>query len=121
MENVDVNFGLSDSVYGVVSHAVLPNKAAEEVTKGATKLWAKVIFVSATKIGEKQHFKLLFFTMNLHFVTLIQMPTYRKTNLLFISGIYLVFLPLKMQGKLKQTKVYNTFFTLSGEKRPTNL
>ena len=38
MENVDVNFGLSDSVYGVVSHAVLPNKAAEEVTKGATKL-----------------------------------------------------------------------------------
>ena len=38
MENVDVNFGLSDSVYGVVSHVVLPNKAAEEVTKGATKL-----------------------------------------------------------------------------------
>ena len=69
----------------------------------------------------KQHFKLLFFTMNLHFVTSIQMPTYRKTNLLLISSIYLVFVPLKMQGKLKQTKVYNTLFTLSGEKRPTNL
>ena len=38
MENVDVNFGISDSVYGVVSNAVLPNKAGEEVTKGATKL-----------------------------------------------------------------------------------
>ena len=52
MENVDVNFGISDSVYGVVSNAVLPNKAGEEVTKGATKLWSKAIFVSATKIGE---------------------------------------------------------------------
>ena len=69
----------------------------------------------------KQHFKLLFFRMNLHFVTSIQMPTYRKTNLPLISGICLVFLPHKMQGRLKQTKAYNTFFTLSGEKLPINL
>ena len=56
-----------------------------------------------------QHFKLLFFTTNLHF---FQTPTYRKPNLPLTSSIYLVFLPLEMQGKLKQTKVYHMFVLL---------
>ena len=50
-----------------------------------------------------------------------QIPTYRKPNSPLTSSIYLVFLPLEMQERLKQTKVYHTFFTLSEKKRPTNL
>ena len=34
---------------------------------------------------------------------------YRKLNLPLTSSICLVFLPLEMQRKLKQTKVYRTF------------
>ena len=37
------------------------------------------MFVSARKIGN-QHFKLLFFTINLHFVLSNQIPTYRKPS-----------------------------------------
>ena len=37
-----------------------------------------------------QHFKLLFFTINLHFVTSDQVSTYRKLNLLLTSIIYSV-------------------------------
>ena len=36
--------------------------------------------------------------------------TYGKPNFPLTSSIYLVFLPLEMQIKLKQTKVYQTFF-----------
>ena len=57
-----------------------------------------------------QHFKLLFFKLDLHFVTSNQIPTYRKPNLPLKSSIYLVFLPLEMQGRLKQTKLYQEFF-----------
>ena len=57
-----------------------------------------------------QSFKLLFFTINLHFVTSNQIPTLRKRNLPLSSSIYLVFLPLEIQGWLKQTKVYHTYF-----------
>ena len=72
----------------------------------------KVIFVSATKIGENTTniLKLLFFIVNLHSVTSNQISTYRKLNLPLTSSIYLVFLPLEMQGRLKQTKVYHMFF-----------
>ena len=67
--------------------------------------------MSATKIGENsQHFKLLFFTINLHFVTSNRIPKYRKPNLHLTSSIYLVFLPLEMQGRLKETEVCYTFF-----------
>ena len=58
-----------------------------------------------------QHFKLIFFTINLHFVTSNQIPTYRKTNLPLTSSICLVFLPLEMQGRLKP-KYTTRFFTL---------
>ena len=79
--------------------------------KGATKLWTKVIFVSATKIGQNATniSKLLFFTINLHFVTSNQISTYRKLNLPLTSSIYFVFLPLEMQKRLKQTKVCHAF------------
>ena len=79
--------------------------------KGATKLWTKVIFVSATKIGQNATniSKLLFFTINLHFVTSNQISTFRKLNLLLSSSIYFVFLPLEMQKRLKQTKVCHAF------------
>ena len=42
VENTDADFRLSDSVYGVVSNAVLPNEATEEV-------------MNNDKIGEKLH------------------------------------------------------------------
>ena len=75
--------------------------------KGATKLHTKVIFVSTTKIGESTTsiLKLLFFTINLHFVKSNQISTYRKLNLPLKSSIYFVFLPLEMPKRLAQTKV----------------
>ena len=79
--------------------------------KGATKLQTKVIFASATKIGENTTniSKLLFFTINLHFVTSNQISIYRKLNLPLTNSIYFVFLPLEMQKRLKQTKVCHAF------------
>ena len=73
-------------------------KLKNKLLKGATKLQTKVIFVSATKIDENTTniSKLLFFTLNLHFVTLSQISTYRKLNLLLTSSIYFVLLPLEM-------------------------
>ena len=71
----------------------------------------KVIFVSATKIGENTTniLKLLFFIINLHSVTSNQISTYRKLNLSLTSSIYFVFLPLEMQTRLEQTKAYHAF------------
>ena len=71
----------------------------------------KVIFVSATKIGENTTniSKLLFFTIHLHFITSNQISTYRKLNLPLSSSIFFVFLPLEMQKRLKQTKVCHAF------------
>ena len=65
--------------------------------------------MSATKMGENPTniLKLLFFAINLHFVTLNQISTYRKLNLPITSSIYFVFLPLEMQKRLKQIKVYH--------------
>ena len=69
-------------------------------------------FYSATKIvgNTSQNFKLLFFKINLPFVRWNQISPYRKQNLPLTSSIYLVFLPLKMQARLQQTKLYHTFF-----------
>ena len=71
----------------------------------------KVIFVSATKIGENTTniLKLLFFTMNLHFVTWNQLSTFRKLNLPLIRSVYFAFFPIEMQKRLEQTKVYHAF------------
>ena len=90
---------------------ILMKKLKNKLLKGATKLQTKVIFVSATKIDENTTniSKLLFFTINLHFVTLNQISTYRKLNLPLTSSIYFVFLPLEMQKRLKQTKVCHAF------------
>ena len=79
--------------------------------KGATKLQTEVIFVSATKIGKNTTniLKLLFFIISLHFVTSNQISTYRELNSSLTSSIYFVFLPLEMQKRLEQTKVYHTF------------
>ena len=67
--------------------------------------------MSGTKIGENTTniSKLLLFTINLHFVTLNQISTYRKLNLPLTSSIYFVFLPLEMQKRLKQTKGCHAF------------
>ena len=64
---------------------------------------------------------MLFFTINLHFVTSIQKPTYRKTNLALTNRSHLVFVALETQERLKQTKVYHTFFTFSEKKPIKNL
>ena len=47
-----------------------------------------------------QHFKLVFFTINLHFVTSDQVSKYRKLTLPLTSIIYLFDSPLEMH-KLK--------------------
>ena len=67
--------------------------------------------MSTTKIGENTTniSKLLFFTINLHFITSNQISTYRKINLPLTSSIYFVFLPLEMQKRLKQTIVCHAF------------
>ena len=59
--------------------------------------------MSATNIDEIQ-------TINLHFGTLNHMSTYRTIKLALTSSIYFVVLPLKMQRRLKQTKLYHTLF-----------
>ena len=43
-----------------------------------------------------QHFKLLFFVINFHFITSNQIYRYRKLNLSLTNNFYLVFLPLEM-------------------------
>ena len=67
--------------------------------------------MSATKIAQNTTniLKLLFFIINLHFVTSHQLSTYRKLNLPLTSSVYIVFFPLEMQKRLKQTKVYHAF------------
>ena len=67
--------------------------------------------MSATKIDENTTniSKLLFFTINLHFVRSNQISPYWKLNLPLSSSIYFVFLPLEMQKRLKQTKVCHAF------------
>ena len=67
--------------------------------------------MSATKIGENtiNILKLMLFTINLYFVTSNQISTYWKLNLPLTSSIYFVFLPLEIQNRLEQTKVYHAF------------
>ena len=65
-----------------------------------------------------QNFNLLLFTINLHFVTLNQMPTYRKLNLPLTSSIYLVVLSPKWKEDSNRLKYTTYCFTLSNEKRP---
>ena len=81
------------------------------VTQRSYEIINESYFVSATTIGENTTniSKLLFFTINLHFVTSNQISTYRKLNLPLTSSIYFVFLPLEMQKRLKQTKVCHAF------------
>ena len=74
------------------------------------------------KMKYNQHFKLLFFTINLDFITSNQISSCKKLIFVFTSSIYLVALPLEMQRIIKQTKAYHTFFfTLSKNKWPKNL
>ena len=58
----------------------------------------KVIFVSATKIGESTIIilQMMFFSKNLQFFKLNQVSTYRKLNLPFTNSTYFVFLPVEM-------------------------
>ena len=67
--------------------------------------------MTATKIGKNttNTSKLLFFTINLHFLTSNRISTYRKLNLPRTSSIYFAFLPLEMQKRLKQTKLWQAF------------
>ena len=71
----------------------------------------KVYFVSVTKIGGNTTniLKLLFFTLNLYFLTSNQISTYRKLKLPLTSSIYFVFLPLEIQKRLELTKIYHAF------------
>ena len=64
--------------------------------------------MSATKNRRKynQHFKLLFFKINLHYGTSVYISTYGKLNLLPINSIFFVFPSRVMQRRLMQTKAY---------------
>ena len=66
--------------------------------------------MSATEIGGNTTniLKLLFFIINLHSITSNQIYAYRKLSLSLTSSVYFVFLPLEMQTRLIQTKVYHT-------------
>ena len=57
-----------------------------------------------------QHFKLLFFTTNLHFIVSNKTSIHRKLSFPLTNSTSLVLLPLEMQERLKQTKVYDTIF-----------
>ena len=70
--------------------------------------YKRKLFLCPPQKWAKQN-QLLFFTINLHFVTSNQISTYRKLNLPLTSSIYFVFLPLEMQKRLKQTKVCHAF------------
>ena len=67
--------------------------------------------MSATKTGGNADniLKLLFFIINLHFVTSNQLSTDRKLNLPLTSSVYFVFFPLEIQKRLKQIKVYQVY------------
>ena len=79
--------------------------------------------MSTTKIGENATniLKLLFFIVNLHFVTSNQLSTSGKLNLSLTSSVYFVFFPLELQKRFKQKNFTMRFPTLSEKKRPTNL
>ena len=63
-----------------------------------------------------QHFKLLFFKINLHFGTSDYACTYGKLNLPPINSIFLVFSSRETQRRLMQTKVYyKLFYSVSKE------
>ena len=61
---------------------------------------------------QNQHFKLLFFTINLHFATSNQVSTYRKLNFPLIIGIYLVFLPLQNEKETQTDQIIPQVFLL---------
>ena len=63
-----------------------------------------------------EHFKLLFFKINLHVGTSDLMSTYGKLNLLPINSIFLFFSSKEIKGRLIQTKVYyKLFYSISKE------
>ena len=70
--------------------------------------------MSPTKIGESTTniTKLLFFTINLHFVTSNQIYPFRKLNLPLSSSISFVFLPLEMQKKTQTDESMPRVFLL---------
>ena len=61
--------------------------------------------------------KLLFFTINLHFVISNQLPIYRKLNLPLSSGIYLVFLHSRNARKTQADQSVPHIFLLSLKKK----
>ena len=93
-----------DTDYGSLIHGKVQSVKLTLEIKGATRLYTKVIYVSATKIGKNTTniLKLLFFIINLDFLTSKQISTYRKLKLV-------VFLTTEMQERLQQTKVYYAF------------
>ena len=56
------------------------------------------------------HFKLLFFTINLHFLRPKEVSTYRKLNLTLITSFYLVFFTFRSAKKtLTEQSIPHTF------------
>ena len=67
--------------------------------------------MSATKIGESKtkNLKTAIFHNKFTLCKINQISTYRKLNLPLTSSIYYVSLPVEMQKRLKETKVYPSF------------
>ena len=95
---------------GIPDHTHL-NLHCQFITLINMKLHAQNQVYTATKINESTTniLKLLFFTINLHFVKSNQISINRKLNLPLTGSIYFVFLPLEMQYRFEQTKVHNLF------------
>ena len=70
----------------------------------------KLILCPPQKQAERQHSKLLFFKINLHFGTSDKVFTYGKLNFPPVNSICLIFAYLEMQKRLIQTKAYYNLF-----------
>ena len=94
-----------DTDYGSLIHGKVQSVKLTLEIKGATRLYTKVIYMSATTIGKNTIIITiinLFSIINLDFLTSKQISTYRKLKLL-------AFLTSEMQERLQQTKVYYAF------------
>ena len=90
------------------------------IVKGTMELQPQIIFVFATKIGENTTT-----ILNCNFSKYIsfwhiKLSTYRKTSLLLINSIHLIYLLRKSKEESYRPTI-RQFFTLSEKKRLLNL
>ena len=93
-EGTSLSVSLSLSVSGCSSSfRILSNKIIfySETKELQNYKWNHFCICHKNRLKHNQHFKLLFFTINVHFVLSSQISRYAKGNLLLTSSIYLAF------------------------------